>query len=67
MKLALRRLALLALFRHKREQVDPLFDLRLQRLTQRIGTAHGGTGQRPVQVHARRVRMREIPNQMSHE
>ncbi len=37
MKLALRRLALLALFRHKREQVDPLFDLRLQRLGTREG------------------------------
>lgn len=37
------RLAKLALFRHKREQIDPHFDLRLQRLGTREGL-------RPVQT-----------------
>lgn len=37
MKLDLKRLARLALFRHKREQVDPRFDQRLQRLGTREG------------------------------
>lgn len=37
MKMALKRLAQLALFRHKRAQIDPLFDLRLQRLGTREG------------------------------
>lgn len=37
MKLDLKRLAMLALFRHKRDQLDPQFDLRLQRLGTREG------------------------------
>lgn len=37
MKSGLIRRAALALFRHKREQMDPLFDQRLQRLGAREG------------------------------
>ncbi len=42
MKTYLKRLATLALLRHKRAQIDPRFDVRLQRLGTREGL-------RPVQ------------------
>ncbi|WP_159082330.1 hypothetical protein [Paragemmobacter aquarius] len=44
MKLDLKRLAQLALFRHKREQVDPHFDQRLQRLGTREGLRAAQSG-----------------------
>ncbi len=63
MKLDLKRLAILALFRHKREQVDPQFDLRLQRLGTREGLRAVQSGPfQPAPTHSGAFRIpRERP------